>query len=368
MFWFTLILLGAASVIALQWFIGARKLPFPAETASSLHHTPRVSIIAAARNEEKEIGAAVQSMLDLRYPDMEVLIINDRSTDGTMQELQKIKQFHRERSRLKIIDISHLPDGWLGKNHALFQGAREASGEWLLFTDADIHFRPQTLQKVIPFVHTNEVDHLALVPENQGGTRSYRAFHSFWSIIGLWNFIQLRHAGIGAFNLMRREAYLASGTHEKVKAAPDDDLKLGKAIASAGFQQQLGIGNDLISVQWYENIPQVITGLEKNLFAFMRYRVSLVLLFAVVLLCLHAAPFVLFPFYLPALLLVLLYAAMYWYNQRFVPGSFVHFFTMPVMSLLFIYCLLRSTFLTLKRGGVVWRGTLYPLKELRRKS
>ncbi len=371
MMWAALATLIIVLFIAIQWFVGLQKIPLLVkETVPDSKES--VSIVVAARNEEKRIFSAVKTMLDLHAEQLEVIVVNDRSTDRTADELRRLQEYD-DKARLRVIHIESLPDGWLGKNHALYRGAAAASNKWLLFTDADIYFQPPTLQKAVGWCLEHQLDHLALIPENRGGTSMYRAFHSYWSIIGIWNFIQLKHAGIGAFNMMKKSVYEACGTHRSLRTAPDDDLKLGKRLVRLGFRQQLGLGSGLVSVQWYESIPETVQGLEKNLFAFMRYYFSAVFFFTVLLAFLHIVPFI-GVFTIPSAAgyiwgsVLAVYVFMYAWNSRLTGEPALHVLAMPAAAAVFLYSLNRSAYKTWRRGGVEWRGTVYPLSELKRKS
>ncbi|WP_280770239.1 glycosyltransferase [Salipaludibacillus daqingensis] len=364
------VFLGALFIF-FQWYYGTKNLAildnYPRHLPSS---TPFISVIVAAKNEEKEIYKSIHSLLDQHYPSYEVIVTNDRSTDETLTFLKQLKETHRNRKKLTITTIHSLPHGWLGKNHALYEGTKLAKGEWLLFADGDVIFSKETLTKSVHCVTKNKLDHLTIIPENIGGSLAYRAFHSYWSILGVWNFIQLKHAGVGAYNMLRSSVYEKIGTHRSLAMVPDDDLKLGKRVVQTGYRQQLGFGKNLIRIQWYKNIPQVITGLEKNLFAFMRYSVFLVMLFSILLFMFHVLPFIGITssdlltrvFFLAT---IFIYATMYWYNKKFVKDSPWFFLFMPLNGLLFILCLCRSAFVTIKNGRIEWRGTHYSLKELR---
>jgi glycosyltransferase involved in cell wall biosynthesis len=110
---------------------------------------PLLSIIVPARNEEKHIEAALQSLLNQDYRKMEILVVDDRSSDGTAVILDRMAQVH---NRLRVFHIEELPEGWLGKNHALHYGARHASGEFLLFADADVVMHPSTVSRAIRYM------------------------------------------------------------------------------------------------------------------------------------------------------------------------------------------------------------------------
>lgn len=354
-------------VIGTQWFLGIRRLIILKDIpVGTLHPKPRVSIIVAAKNEQESIYQSLQSMMAQSYSPLEIIVVNDCSSDKTGEI---INQLAKKSNLITPIHIEELPNGWLGKNHALYTGAKQAKGEWLLFMDGDVILSKDTVKKAVSYLLQKEIDHLTLLPENIGGSFGYRAFHSYWSIIGIWNFIQLRHAGVGAFNMVRREAYDRIGTHQSVALMPDDDLKLGKKIVAHGFRQQLGFGTELVRIQWYSNIKEVINGLEKNLFAFMRYSFFAVIFFSVVLFLVHILPFAAIAFVNPTAqlfhgLTILIYTLMYMYNRNYINESFWYVFLIPFAGALFIYCLLRSAYKALS-GGINWRGTNYSIKELK---
>src|SRR5262245_45717651 len=123
---------------------------------------PTVSVIVAARDEAAGIGAGLRSLQRLDYPKLEIIAVDDRSTDGTSEILDGMAEVDR---RLTIVHVSDIPEGWLGKNHALFVGATRATGEMLLFTDADIVFEPTTLARAITVMREERIDHLTALPD-----------------------------------------------------------------------------------------------------------------------------------------------------------------------------------------------------------
>ncbi|RNA66829.1 glycosyltransferase [Alteribacter keqinensis] len=359
------------TMICLQWYCGIRKMPFitrepdPVSTDEAL-----VSVIIAAKDEETEIESTLRSLMAQSYTNLEVIAVNDRSDDRTGAILDRLRG---EFPALQVIHIHELPTGWLGKNHALYKGYEQSRGDWLLYADADILFSEKAVADSLYFARTKSLDHLALLPENRGGTLPYRIFYTFWGIIGVWNFIAAGHAGVGAFNLMKRDVYKHAGTHKAIALRPDDDLKLGKTIVDAGYKQQLGFGNGIISIQWYETLKDMSLGLEKNLFAFMQYRLSFVLLATAGVLSFHVTPFILVfhPDVIVQLLsaaVVVLYVLMYVKNGRYFSHPWWYVCTVPFSALVFLYCLWRSMIKAYKNGGVEWRGTKYSLKELRQKK
>ena len=336
---------------------------------------PRVSVVFAARNEAATVGAAVPTMLALDYPDLEIIAVNDRSEDGTGAILDRLAATD---PRLKVVHVTELPAGWLGKNHALADGSQVATGEWILFTDADIHFRPDVLRRAVAHARANSLDHLAAIPALQAGGTTWlgicvAAFSLVFALfIRPWRVIDPTsrcHGGIGAFNLVRTSTYRKMGGHVPLHLRPDDDLKLGKLMKSGGFSEIIH-GAGALSVSWYPTVGEMIRGLEKNAFAGTDYRLSLILAGVVA----HAVG-VFWPLvalfctagevrwcYAAAVAVMLLLAAD---HQRFDGGKWWHGLFLPAGIVVLDYAIVRSTMLTLWRRGIIWRGTFYSLRELK---
>jgi Glycosyl transferase family 2 len=336
---------------------------------------PRISIIAAARNEERKIGPAVRSLLAQDYPDLEVVLINDRSTDRTAEILAEIS---REDRRLQLITIDSLPAGWLGKNHALDVGAAAATGEFFLFTDADVILDGSVLRRAIAFVRERSLDHLACAPEMTGGTLPLRifvsAFSLFFSLYARpWRARDPRsraHVGVGAFNLVRASLYRAFGGHERIAMRPDDDMMLGKLVKLAGGRQDFLGGGGLVKVEWYSHLPEAIDGMRKNAFCGLGYSVARLLVATVALILINVWPVAAIALTTgPARLASMIAAAVIVgvaaiFSWR--AGSSPLFgLTYPIATLVFIYVLWNSAIKALREGGILWRETFYSLDELR---
>lgn len=233
---------------------------------------PRVSIIVPARNEEKKIREALQSLLAQDYPYLEFIILNDRSTDRTGEILAAMSAAD---ARLRVTNIEELPPGWLGKNYALYQGAERATGELLLFTDADVVMHPSALAKAVNYLGASQLQHLTVMPRVRMPTLPLRLFCSAFGIffsgyLRPWRAkdpASRSFIGVGAFNLVTAEAYKAAGTHRAIAMRPDDDLKLGKLLKRAGYRQGMVLGMGLLEVEWYSSLSELIDGLMKNAFA-----------------------------------------------------------------------------------------------------
>jgi glycosyltransferase involved in cell wall biosynthesis len=337
---------------------------------------PLLSVIVAARNEEKSIKSSVLSQLNQTYRNVEWLLINDRSTDDTGKIMEEIKKSDK---RVNVIHIKELPEGWLGKNHALYLGAKSATGKWLLFTDADVHYQKEAFGKALHYFERNNLDHLTAAPNLNGNGFWLKSFVGFF-LFGFsyfkrpWTANNPRSksgTGIGAFNLVLRKAYEQFGTHERIKMRPDDDLQLGMKMKKEGYRQRIATALELIEVEWYGTLKEALVGLEKNTFAGLNYRISMVLFAVVGTFLSHILPFftVLVPDRMVILMSVanivaigILYFMVIKKMTQFSPWMFLAF---PLTGMIFIYSIIRASILTFKRGGIVWRGTAYKLSELR---
>jgi glycosyltransferase involved in cell wall biosynthesis len=369
-----LVMVGVVVVVVAR---GGRKivqvgdLAAPEDTATS----PSVSLIVAARNEERNIEAGVRSLLALDYPNLELLVVNDRSTDRTGEILDRIAA---EQPKLNVVHLTELPQGWLGKNHALHFGAERATGELLLFSDADVVMAPSTLSRAVYHMQQNGLDHVCIAPEPTMPTWFLEAFVVAFSVFlscyaRPWKAKDPRskaHMGVGAFNLLSAQAYHEIGTLKAIAMRPDDDIKLGKLVKLHGKRQEMLGGLGMVRVPWYGSVREVIIGLEKNTFAAVEYRVwatvgstAAILLFNVfpfagVFVASGAARWI---YILVCLLLWLLaWGAAKAVNAR--PSTALAF---PVVCLFFVYIQWRSMLVTLANGGIRWRDTHYPLAELK---
>ncbi len=368
------LVLLAVVALALEVFPGWRRLTRLEGVAPAPDPLPRVSIVFGARDEEAGIERAVRSYLVQDHPDVEVIAVEDRSTDRTPEILARLSAAS---DRLRVIRIDALPAGWLGKCHALQRGAEVASGTWILFTDADVVMEPSVLRRAIALVERDGLDHLTVAPfAHMPG----RLLESFTASFGLFFTMFTRpwripdpasssHVGIGAFNLVRASGYWDAGGHVSIRLSVDDDIRLGKVLKRAGLRSALALGQALIHVDWYPDLRALVRGLEKGVFAGLDY--SLVKAASVTL-----GQVVLFLWPLAGLLAgswatALCAVALFVIGVLYVDQARVHDLPVwtvvlfPVCCVIFLWILWRSIVRTLARGGLDWRGTFYSLRELR---
>jgi glycosyltransferase involved in cell wall biosynthesis len=342
---------------------------------------PTLSVVVPARNEAQDIAATLHSLLDSSI-DPEIIAIDDRSEDETGAIMDRVASEAAARGKnLRVLHVAELPQGWLGKTHAMALAARHATSEWLLFTDADVRFREDALQRALTFAVSSAADHFVLMPTLVLETAGERMMLSYLQVMANWS-VRLWHVpdpdsrrdaiGIGAFNLIRREVYGAIGGWESLRMEVVEDLALGTRIKQRRFAQRVAIGRDLIKVRWVRGAFGVVDNLAKNLFAVFRFRPLVLSGFLPVFLL-----FTLFPlaavFDGPGARLatgVMLFAVIlaYRYQAKRQPFTAWEALLFPLASALMFYTLLRSMIVVLARGGVSWRGTFYPLSELRKPS
>jgi glycosyltransferase involved in cell wall biosynthesis len=397
----------AGTILALAWFSrivdAAIGMPSVADVSRPEWNrnpvlpagNPRVSIIVPARNEEDTIALGLKTLLALDYDNYEVIAVNDRSTDRTGEIMDRIRESsHPSQAtkggppesekktghpQLRVIHHRELPPGWLGKTHAMWTAANEASGDWLLFTDADVLFKPDSLRRALAYAETEPADHVVLFPwmiMKTPGERMMIAFFQTMFIFGHrpWKVADPStddHMGVGAFNLIRHRVYDAVGTYAALRMEVLDDMKLGKLVKNAGFAQRNVFGADLISIHWAHGAMGVVNNLTKNFFAILSYQCWRTLLSAFALAFLNLGPFLglwlaqgwaRVPYAIALASMFAVYVGMSWLS----PVPPYYFFLHPVSASLFVYTLLRSMFLTLWNNGIVWRGTKYALEDLRK--
>jgi GT2 family glycosyltransferase len=239
----------------------------------------------------------------------------------------------------------------------------------LLFTDGDILFRPDTLDRALRFAHESQADHVALaltlILESPGE-------RIMTTILGCFTVLSFRpwkipdpaakhdSVGVGGFNLIRSSVYRAIGGFEALRLEVLEDLRLGFEVKRQGFRQRVAFGRDLIRVHWATGALGMAHNLTKNFFAVFRFRPAALIAGALVLSLLLFLPiaglFAPWPIRSASLVALAMIAAL------------LYLLTLPIGAALLLYALLRSLIVTLWRQGVVWRGTFYPLSELRRQA
>ncbi len=235
---------------------------------------PLVSVIIPARNERRNIERCVRSILASTYTHLEVVVVDDHSTDGTGDVARAIAEHD---SRLRVINAPDLPEHWFGKQWACWTGAGAARGELLLFTDADTRHREDLLVRCVNAMRADRADMLTLA--------GHQEMHSFWERViqpQLFAMLSIRFGGTetvshakraedvianGQFILVRREAYDAIGGHESVRDQVAEDLMMAQELFRAGRRRLMMLAIRQFSTHMYAGLPELIKGWRKNIYA-----------------------------------------------------------------------------------------------------
>jgi cellulose synthase/poly-beta-1,6-N-acetylglucosamine synthase-like glycosyltransferase len=347
----------------------------------------RVTVIIAAHNEEDTIGRCLQRVLAQDYPDLQVIVANDRSSDATGRIVRDIA---REHANVQCVDIEKLPDGWLGKTHALATAAPHAQGDYLVFTDSDVEWHPATLATVIDLAQRERLDFLSLWPRV--------VVAGFWErlllpacgwVLNLW-FPDVRPDRIestpifanGQFLVIQRQAYEKIGGHAAVRDEMAEDVALAQRAHAAGLRRYVGLGVKLFRTRMYESLPQIIRGWTRIYIGALQARWKLA--FSVGAMILGCWP----PFVVLAVMLVVtvsggglallgwvwviaaavhliaMYSAVYrHFEVAFDGGPYVSLFPLASLgvSVLLVYCL----FLMGGRGTIRWGNVRYQVQGSR---
>ena len=383
--WATLIFSGTAVVFVAMtfsalWHLGwVRRLPAlealaaAEHSSSSLPANPiRCSVVVAARDEEARIEQTIRHLLAQRGVEAEFIIVDDRSTDRTSEILRRLA---KEDARLQVKRVDVLPEGWLGKCHACHVGASAATGEWILFTDADCWLKPDVIERAIRLAERDGADHVTMAPGTVIESAGARAWHLMFltSLLNWFSGVNRdqpkSYMGVGAFNLVRAPAYRQCGGYEALRLTVVDDVKLGLLLCRARKRTRAFLGVDDVECHWGTTVWSMVKVMEKNYFAVLDYRSWLVLagsvfvvLVSTILLLglLSGTPAGLVAAFSP--LSIILPAGIL---ARRVGWSWPCAICVPFMFPVFLYALLNSTFVALRQGGIRWRDTFYPLATLR---
>jgi glycosyltransferase involved in cell wall biosynthesis len=340
---------------------------------------PSITVVVPARNEAADIAATLESLLSQDYPNLQILAVNDRSTDTTAAIMDVLSAQHHQ---LRILHITELPSGWLGKTHAMAMAARHAIAvhqpDYLLFTDADVVFHREAIRRALAEAVATQAEHFVTFPTPLIKTPGEGMLLGYLQVMGLWATRPWRASdpksirdsiGIGAFNLLRTTAYQQLGGFDALRMEILEDLTLARRVKLAGLRQRVAVASGMVTLHWAAGAMGVVNVMTKNLFAVFHFRTAFALLSCLwlTLFCLGPVAFLTFSVTrVPAVLTLASIAALYVLSNRHSRVSPLYAILFPVGAALFIYSLMRSAFTTLKHGGVTWRGTFYSLAELRK--
>jgi len=370
---FLLVVLGG-----LQSTLASRRLD-QGEASPPAGAWPRLSVVIPALNEGHTLEAALTTLLAQTYPNLEIVLINDRSTDDTGAIVDRLAA---KDPRIKPLHITELPAGWLGKLHALHRGTELASGEWLLYSDADVHFEPGVLERAVALAEADGLDQLAVLPFIISSSFALTATLISFAVTFMLMVRPHRvgrpgskvFIGVGAFNLIRRRGFDRTPGFEWLKMEIGDDVGLGKMIVEHGGKAGWRLGGDQLTIVWYEDVASLIRGLEKNTYGiFSRFRPGIFALKLLVIVGLWMAPWTAIVApptpWLRGLGVVVLAAItlLHVVIARRLRYSLLAGAAAPwIGAAVLLVALWRSAFTCWRDGGIKWRGTVYSVEDLRR--
>jgi hypothetical protein len=334
---------------------------------------PDVTIVMAVRDDVAHVEASVRQLLAQRHVQLALVVVDDRSGDGTGDVLERTAA---NDDRLRVVTVPALPPDWLGKSHALHVGAADVSTRWILFTDADAHLAPDALARAIDAAEHANAQHVALLPTHRDTTFLGRACLLAFQLViqrrvrAVNGRRQTSFVGTGAFNLVRTDAYRAVGGHLPLRLEVVDDVWLGCLLWRAGFRSRVWLAHRDLAIDWGATPRALVRVVEKNMFAVLRYRPVLgaaaVVVGAGLIVATLLAPVFAGPIgWLPCGCYLATGVAGAVLARRMGSEVLAGLLT-PATRLLLPVAMANSIWTTLRQGGVRWRGTFYPLAQLRR--
>jgi len=311
------------------------------------------------------------------YPNIQFVIVDDRSTDDTGVIADRVAA---DDPRFVVVHNDVLPEGWLGKVHALHRGIEMTDSDWVLFTDADVHIEPGVLEKVIAWCEHRKLDQLTLLPRLEAGGFWLNALHAFFlrfatglpaALYAVESPKTRMAAGAGAFNLFRRSALARTPGMESLRLEIVDDGGLAFLLKAYGAKCSIINGSNDVHLRWYPSVGAMKRGFEKNGFAIANYSLPAMLVMCTLMVVFEWLPFVaLLQLGHPvvqilgglAIINAIIATGVSSYGGR---SPVIPAIAYPVAATLMAYFLFRSGVLAVWRKGISWRGTFYPLKDLR---
>jgi chlorobactene glucosyltransferase len=341
---------------------------------------PLISVIIPARNEARNIRRCVQALLMQTYPNYEIIVVDDRSTDATPQLLAELSKGN---SHLQVIHGSELPPGWAGKPYALVQGTAVARGEWLCFVDADTFAMPDLLWSTYQLASKVQADMFSILTDQELGSFWERAILPLVFLGLSFGFPAKRvndptkpdAISNGQFILIKRKVYDQVGGHGSVMDRVDEDKAIAILVKRAGFRLVLADGRKVARTRMYTSLPEMWEGWTKNIYLGLQDRLWLLLFGA------------LLGFLVSLLLPIWLFGSLFWLSagggvdaalvageagalwvyllwkrlqacREFgLPAGYA--FTFPLGALLFTAMILASAFNVISGRGVIWKGRRY---------
>ncbi len=329
-----------------------------------------VSVLVPCRNEEETIRDCLDAILSQSYSNLQIVVIDDQSTDDTLSILS---EYAEREQRVEVMKNEILPEGWIGKNWACYQLSLHAKGDILLFTDADTTLIESAIREGVASIEYDSASFVTLLPEK----RSYIfADKIFWQLIGwsllswfpLWGIKNIKNAisvGFGQYLMFTKDAYLACGGHKAIHDKVLEDFELARSVKAAGLAARIYDGSGRVITRGYSSMKSVQDGYGKAIFAFFRYKswlFSLVPVFVVMMaifpisVVISAAIFAMYNWLFWLMLASMLFFMSSWVISSLRLGTNVLFALLYPLILLFILWVSLYSFVSAHRGSILWKG------------
>jgi glycosyltransferase involved in cell wall biosynthesis len=339
---------------------------------------PSLTVVVPARDEAANIAATLDALMAADYPPMQVVAVNDRSTDATGEILDEYAQ--RWPMRLRVIHVEELADGWMGKTFAMQLAVERTESDYVLFTDADVLFSPSVLRRAVAYAEQTQAAHLVVMPTLLVRSRGEGIVLGFFQILAMWATRPWRVSdpkarrdtiGVGAFNMVRRDAWLRLGGFEPQRMVVLEDIHIGLRFKAEDQPQRMAYAPGMVLVHWATGMRGLVRVMTKNLFSGTNFNPLLMLAACawIVGFCiLPLAGLAWWPTVLPAMVVIFAVAAAYRRMGVYSKIDARYGWLYPVGAMVFVWVMLRSMVTAFLIGGVRWRGTKYRLQELRRSN
>jgi chlorobactene glucosyltransferase len=342
---------------------------------------PKVSVVIPARDEEKNIERCLRSLLAQEHKDIEILVVNDNSSDRTAEIVERMAA---DDARIRLFSAAEPPGECTGKCNALIEGVRQGNpaGEWLLFTDADTRHHPKSLSSALRTAREKQVDLLTLIPHLEARTFWERLMQpTVAALIALFKQPEQINDpddpevfANGQFILVRKEAYQSCGGHQAISGKVLDDTELARTVVQSGCRMHIALARELFSTRMYTSFSALMAGWTKNFYMILESRFSRVLLAAglALFMSLWPAGFGIASivglatgahFWPEAYLLIAvgIYAMVLTFQAtlRGLNRWYPHYSPLaPLANFMAVFILLRSAYLNSKGRGVRWKGRI----------
>ena len=376
-FWLTVSLLSAAWVWTSRIFSTVRfrkdhPTLEPIGPSGLGADPPKVSVIIPARNEEKNIGHCLTHLFKNDYPNFEIIVVDDRSSDHTTHLLENFAKLSPV--PLRVVRIQKLPEGWTGKNYAMQTGSKAATGDWFLFVDADTTHTLSSISTAVQKALDSKIDLLTLTPETESVTFWEKTVQPL-AIGSLAVWFDSKKLANGQFLLVSRKAYEAVGGNEAVKLKVVEDIELAKEMARKGFSVKLFDGTKLYRTRMYTSLKEILTGwtrilthlFEKNVFRILE-KIAMFTVFSILPFAVLAAETALAlsesarfseDLFILSLAVSILIVAVRFAGNRMLRTDPWYAFLHPLGSLVMVWILLICAGRILRGRPSVWKGESY---------